>query len=187
VDENALLIALNTWVGQHPGVLAWVRRASHELPQVLLAALLMACVVGDGAWRRAAWGCIAAMALAWACTRGLEWLWPQQRPFALGLTTAWVPHRADASFPSTHASVAFAFVACAWLLAPRRLAAWMLLPCAVAVAASRVALGLHFPRDVLGGALLGVLCGGVVAWILIAIEKRAAGALPMGDRAKKYL
>ena len=93
MDENALLAALNAFTGQHPGALAWARRASHELPQALLVALLTTCVVGDGAWRRAAWTGLAAMALAWACARGLEWLWPQPRPFVLGLATAWVSRR----------------------------------------------------------------------------------------------
>ena len=163
MDENALLAALNAFTGQHPGALAWARRASHELPQALLVALLTTCVVGDGAWRRAAWSGLAAMALAWACARGLEWLWPQPRPFVLGLATAWVPHAANASFPSTHASVAFALAAATWRTAPRRVVAVALLACACAVAASRVALGLHFPRDVLAGALLGVAC----AWACV--------------------
>ena len=163
MDENALLAALNAFTGQHPGALAWARRASHELPQALLVALLTTCVVGDGAWRRAAWTGLAAMALAWACARGLEWLWPQPRPFVLGLATAWVSNADNASFPSTHASVAFALAAATWRTAPRRVVAVALLSCACAVAASRVALGLHFPRDVLAGALLGVAC----AWACV--------------------
>jgi undecaprenyl-diphosphatase len=36
---------------------------------------------------------------------------------------------------------------------------WILWPFAALIAASRVALGLHFPTDVLAGAVLGVLMG----------------------------
>jgi undecaprenyl-diphosphatase len=59
------------------------------------------------------------------------------------------------SFPSGHTlhAVAFSLVALAYypVLAP------LLVPFAALVAASRVALGLHYPTDVLAGAALGAL------------------------------
>ena len=57
------------------------------------------------------------------------------------------------SFPSGHTlhAVAFSFVACAYYPG-----LWMLLwPFTVVTAISRVALGLHYPSDVLAGAALG--------------------------------
>ena len=64
-----------------------------------------------------------------------------------------VPH--SGAFPSGHASTAFA---CATVLAwasPRlRIPAFLL---AAAIAWSRVYVGVHWPLDVLGGAVLGVL------------------------------
>ena len=58
------------------------------------------------------------------------------------------------SFPSGHTlhAVSFTMLACAhypWLLP-------VLLPLALAMAASRVVLGLHYPSDVLAGAAIGV-------------------------------
>jgi undecaprenyl-diphosphatase len=57
------------------------------------------------------------------------------------------------SFPSGHTlhAVAFSLVAChyfPWL-------AWLLLPLSVAIAASRVVLGLHYPSDVLAACAMG--------------------------------
>ena len=75
-----------------------------------------------------------------------------------------VPH-SDA-FPSGHASAAFA---CATVLAwgSRRLAvpAFVL---AAAIAWSRVYVGVHWPLDVLGGALLGV----ATATLLVLVTRR---------------
>ena len=57
------------------------------------------------------------------------------------------------SFPSGHTLHATTFTLIALYFYP--LLAWLLLPFATLVALSRVALGLHYPSDVLAGALLG--------------------------------
>ena len=70
----------------------------------------------------------------------------------------------DPSLPSGHTAIAFA---CATVLSyyrPRWAPAFFLL--AVAIGFSRVYVGVHYPLDVLGGAILGLLCGGVVIALL---------------------
>ena len=59
------------------------------------------------------------------------------------------------SFPSGHATTAFAFCFVASFLVPRSLP-WML-ALAVLIALSRVVIGAHYPTDVLGGVVLGTL------------------------------
>lgn len=79
-----------------------------------------------------------------------------------------VIHRAAApldvySFPSGHTlhAVSFSTVAC-WSYADL---AWVLVPFAALVAASRVVLGLHYPSDVLAGVGLGfALAGLALLW-----------------------
>lgn len=63
------------------------------------------------------------------------------------------------SFPSGHTlhSVCFTLVACAYHPA----LAWLLVPFTALVAASRLALGLHYPSDVLAGAVLGAAIAGL--------------------------
>lgn len=73
---------------------------------------------------------------------------------------AFVAHGADPGFPSEHATAAFA-IAVAILLAHRR--GLVVLVAAIVLAIGRVVLGLHYPTDVLAGALLGAAVALAVA------------------------
>ncbi len=74
-----------------------------------------------------------------------------------------IPGPGDYSFPSGHALSSFA-AATVLSLTDRRLG-WLAIPLACLIALSRVALYVHFPSDVLAGAVLGVLDGGCVYWL----------------------
>ncbi|MFE3498636.1 phosphatase PAP2 family protein [Kitasatospora sp. NPDC059160] len=71
-----------------------------------------------------------------------------------------VPMPASASFPSGHTASAFALATAVGTLLPATAAPLGLL--AAAVGYSRVHTGVHYPGDVLAGALLGSTCAGIV-------------------------
>ena len=123
------------------------------------------------AYRR--WGVFAltliAVALAdWSAT-GLKALIDRPRPplrYAEPKTLVPVPH--DASFPSGHAATSFAAATMLSLAFPRF--APFLYVLAAAVAFSRVYVGVHYPLDVIGGALLGAL---VAVVLKLLVNRRA--------------
>jgi undecaprenyl-diphosphatase len=85
----------------------------------------------------------------------------RERPF-VGMRTVHVigGRPSDASFPSGHAANS---VAGAWTLTrvvPDAAPWYWLL--AVAIAYSRIYLGVHYPLDVVGGAMLGLACAALV-------------------------
>lgn len=88
------------------------------------------------------------------------------RPYDAGVTHLIIPPSADWSFPSDHATAAFAIVASFALQAlPGR--SFLFLAVAVLIAWSRVFVGTHYASDVIGGA-----CTGIVAALVVCLAYR---------------
>ncbi len=78
------------------------------------------------------------------------------RPYDGGVTNLLIERSADFSFPSDHATAAFA-IAAAFLLHASRRAGFAFQVAACLIAFSRIYIGTHYASDVLGGALTGVV------------------------------
>jgi undecaprenyl-diphosphatase len=118
---------------------------------------------------------VAAIATAVGAALGsavaslLKEVFDRARPGASGDWTALVATPSSASFPSGHASTAFAAAAAlAWLRPGLRVPAFAI---AALVAASRVVLGVHYPLDAAAGAATGIAVGTLVAFA----ARRSAG------------
>lgn len=86
----------------------------------------------------------------------------EPRPFALGLGPALLAHAPDSGFPSDHLTV-IASVAASLLLTPTwRRAGLLLALLGLPVAWARVYLGVHWPLDMAGAALVGLMAALVV-------------------------
>jgi undecaprenyl-diphosphatase len=117
---------------------------------------------------------LLAVALAdWAST-AIKALVDRPRPplhYAEPKTLVPLPH--DASFPSGHAATSFAAATMLTFYFPRLAPLFYVL--AAAVAFSRVYVGVHYPLDVVGGALLGVLVA-IALRLLVRARRRSRAA-----------
>ena len=159
--DSSVFLMVNASVASPAWVLSLARLASLELPKAVLAGMLGAALFMDERRRQDLLAVLLAMLAAWIGARLIQYTFPVQRPFALGIGTAWLDRAPKAGFPSTHASVAFAFALAIVLRSGWTLLSGVALLLASLVAWSRICLGLHFPSDALAGAALGGLC----AWV----------------------
>lgn len=79
------------------------------------------------------------------------------RPYDLLNLPIAVERLSDFSFPSGHTTAAFAFAVAVYMF-NRRMGRLALI-CAALMALTRIYLCVHYPTDVLGGIILGSLCG----------------------------
>ena len=173
----------------HPAT--WLVQAVAALADspVAVAPLILA-----GLW---AWGVPgrrgALLAVAGAILAGqgvnqvLGLLWFEPRPFMVPVGRTLLAHAADNGFPSDHATLVWTLGAGLVLTgaAPRWGAAVCLY--GVAVAWSRLWLGVHFPDDIAASALVGAASGSLAragrpvvdAWVLPLADRAYEGALPV--------
>lgn len=100
----------------------------------------------------------AAIALAFSMLSAtcIGMLIPHDRPFVDGFGYAFMSHAPDSSFPSDHGTAIFTF-ALAFLFWHHLWSGVSLMFIAIAIAWSRIYLGVHWPFDMLGAFLLGIV------------------------------
>ncbi|MGY1455982.1 phosphatase PAP2 family protein [Streptomyces sp. SS8] len=154
--------------------------------------LILAALLAAACWRvrRAEPGVLArallggaAVAVAYGVSEAVKLVVREERPCravaGAPAPIAPCPEPGDWSFPSNHATIAAA-AAVAVLLVWRAMA-WLALPLAALTAFSRVFLGVHYPHDVVAGALLGA------AAVLLVTRSAAGPATALTDRVRTRL
>lgn len=114
-------------------------------------------------WRVACLSGLAAAGLGLLVSQVITHFWVRERPFIAHPreTLLLAPPSHEPSFPSDHAVAAFAIAFSVALVAGRRPGA-LFLAGATMVGITRVFVGLHYPGDIVGGALIGFACALIV-------------------------
>ena len=99
-------------------------------------------------------------------TEAVRFFWHRNRPFVEQNIAPLLDHSASSSFPSGHASFYFAIGTVLYFYNKKAGALFLLASLLVGIA--RVLAGLHWPSDIAGGALIGILSG----FFVVQISKR---------------
>jgi membrane-associated phospholipid phosphatase len=156
--DNRLLYAMRTrWHGPRREAAAKFLALLGEYGWIWLAIGIALALIDSGQreeWLRA--GILGPVAIG--LNFAVKLIVKRQRPVLEGLPPlGGAP--SSLSFPSAHATASFA---CATAMTRVDPAAAVLFALAALIAAGRPYLGMHYPSDVLGGAVLGTLLGLVV-------------------------
>lgn len=169
MDYDALH-AINDGLAGHTWLAHALAIVSDLSPFLVMAALAVAWLsIRPGTITRLREGVVGALfaaALALGINQVISHIWARPRPSMAHPTDVhlWFTNAsADPSFPSDHSAAAFA-VGFALLFVSRKWGIGMV-ALAVVVAISRVAIGLHYPGDVLAGAGVGLLAAFVVMYV----------------------
>ncbi|WP_018130377.1 undecaprenyl-diphosphatase [Effusibacillus pohliae] len=191
--NEQLFQSINQWAGHF----AWL-----DEPMILLtkyAPLLFAGLLlwlwlrgGRQRERNVLYAAITA-ALALLINQLIGAVYFHPRPFMLHAVHQLVPHAPDNSFPSDHATGAFALAVAVYLR--NRKWGYGMLGLAVAIAFSRVFVGVHYPADVIGGAVVGLVSSLLVARgervlepmirVVLRVYAKIAGRVPF--LAERYV
>lgn len=94
------------------------------------------------------------------------------RPYEVieGLTSV-IGKQSDFSFPSGHTAASFAFAFAVMFVAPKKI--WIpVMVTATLISFTRLYLGVHYPTDILGGVIIGFVCGLLAVKAVNLIEKK---------------
>ncbi|MFD1802958.1 undecaprenyl-diphosphate phosphatase [Mixta tenebrionis] len=149
------------WINATPHSAAWLLQLATFIAKDLIA-IVPLLIVALWLWgpHSATRVLVLKTGIALLCALTISWcmgqLFPHPRPFAIGFGHQFLAHAPDDSWPSDHGTTIFTF-ALAFISWHRIWSGILLLAIGGAIAWSRVYLGVHWPMDMLGGLLVGML------------------------------
>ncbi|ELM3656995.1 undecaprenyl-diphosphate phosphatase [Edwardsiella piscicida] len=145
------LTIIGGWLWGPAGQIAARRRLISQATLALIVTLLLAQIIGG--------------------------ILPHPRPFSIGLGHQFLPHAPDNSYPSDHGCAIFSFALAFLFWSPRRGFGCALMLCGLAIAWSRIYLGVHWPLDMIGAFLVALASCGLVQMLWPRYGDTLYGAL----------
>ncbi|MDP3991135.1 MAG: phosphatase PAP2 family protein [Candidatus Nealsonbacteria bacterium] len=103
----------------------------------------------------------------------VRFFWPRVRPFVENSVNLLIKESSSSSFPSGHAAFSFALSFVVYQY--NKKAGALFFVASFLIAVSRVFVGIHWPSDVLAGAVVGIFSGWLLMKVLRKLEKSAVG------------
>lgn len=110
-------------------------------------------------WKMVFQAVISALLARFIVVEFIRWLWPRSRPFVENNVNLLLTHN-EASFPSGHAAFFFALSFIIFL--HNKKIGTLFFIASFLICLARVFTGIHWPTDILAGAIVGILS----AWLL---------------------
>lgn len=133
----------------------------------LMWILVIAALIAYKGTRKEGLGCAVSLILCFIVVNVfLKNVVARVRPYdAIEQIRCLVEPQADYSFPSGHTAIAFAASVPVFIISDKRLGVIMII-FSVLIALSRIYVCVHYPTDVIGGAVIGILCGVVTGMVI---------------------
>jgi undecaprenyl-diphosphatase len=174
--DTSLFFWINDLAGRWWLVDEWWRFWANDyvVPSLLVGTLAVGWFTGEGRWRVGLLCALVALALANILVAGSNAIWFRPRPFTTHEVNLLFYYPSDSSFPSNSAAVVWSLAWVIWRVergkekGERREGYWGLnigktaLGMALLMGVARIWVGIHYPLDIIGGAIIGILAGELV-------------------------
>lgn len=163
-----LVRALNSIAGKYGWLDTGIVFFASWFPYILgavAATAIFAMPLGDARWRVVFIAFLAALVARFGIVEFIYRAYKKPRPYMTHRLHALVVQK-NPSFPSGHAAFFAALAAVLYELDTETGVAYFLATCVMSTA--RVAAGTHYPSDILGGLVIGILVGVLVARVALA-------------------
>lgn len=147
------------------------------------AVLVIAYLLSRRQWRQVTYF-FGTLVLSYILLQIAAHIYIDHRPFVDHHLTQLVSHAAGTSFPSDHTTVTAAIAFGLLFLTRFKALGLAVLGCAFLIGFARVFVGIHYPIDILGGLLVGLL-GGSSVYLVKMIVERNHKVQPIAATAEK--
>lgn len=178
--DYRLYHAINQFVSHHSWIGSGLSVVENwAVPVVAVATFALWLFARPGSsrkWKLACTSALTSAGLALLVNQLIAQVWRRARPFAAHPSARmWGSRSHDPSFPSDHASAAFAIAFAVFLF--DRIVGSVFLAAAVLIGVGRVFIGAHYPADVLAGCLVGLASALLVARLARPVIERVVRLL----------
>ena len=171
--NQSLFLLINAPAHPAAAVLVLAKLCAKYLILLMPLTLLVGWLRGTEGTRKLMLEAAVCAVLALLIAQVIGLVWPHPRPFMIGLGHQFLPHVADSSFPSDHLTLMWSVGFSLLLHAESRAAGALLALLGLPAAWARIYLGVHFPLDMAGAAVVVAssawLCLRQAHWVVVPV------------------